>query len=234
MEEISKAEIRIIGTSHIAAASAHEIEQVYDEFQPDLICVELDKRRLRSLDERAAGAKDQRLPLSLIGQMGLTGYLFIVIGRYVQKRLGGIVKVEPGIDMLKAVELARRDQKKLFLVDQDVMITTRRLSSQFTFREKMRMLWDVISAPFNKKMKKIKLDRVPDDKTLKMLMDLLKERYPSLHNVLIIERNIVMARNLDHIVRKNPGRKIILVIGKGHEEDLRLRLKMMKNIAEVI
>ena len=208
MDDLPKARIRIVGTSHIATKSAEEIDRVYTEFQPDIICVELDKR-----------------------QVGMTGYLFLVIGRYVQKKLGGVVKVEPGVDMLMAVETARKHEKKLFLIDQDIIITTRRLSSQFTFREKMRVLWDVISAPFNKKMKRVNvhLDRVPDDKTLAMLMGLLKERYPSLYNVLIVERNVVMARNLDNIVRKNPGKSIMVVIGKGHEEDLRMRLRMMTN-----
>jgi pheromone shutdown protein TraB len=232
--DVPKAKIHIVGTSHIATRSAQEIERAYAALEPDIVCVELDKRRLKSLEERKGG--DQRIPLSMMRQVGVTGYLFIVVGRYVQKKLGGIVKVEPGVDMLKAVELARKDQKKLFLIDQDIMKTTRNLSDQFTFREKMRVIWDIISSPFNRKLKKINfsLDRVPDEKTLKTLMNLLKERYPSLYNVLIIERNIVMARNLDQIVRKNPGKDILLVIGKGHEEDLRARLKMMEGIATIL
>jgi pheromone shutdown protein TraB len=231
-----KARVRILGTSHIAQSSAREIERVAKDFDPDIIAVELDRRRLRSLMEQAAGVKDQRLPLSMIRQVGVTGYIFIAIGKIVQRKLGGIVKVDPGVDMLAAVRYAQSNGKALHVVDQDIMVTTRRLSQQFTFREKMRVVCDLIRAPFSKDMKKVKLrlDQVPDAKTLDMLMRMLKERYPSLYNVLIIERNIVMARNLDRVVRQNPGRKVLLVIGAGHGDDLRQRLKSMESIADIL
>lgn len=235
-EEITtppKATIRIVGTSHIAKQSAREIERVAKEFSPDIIAVELDKGRLRALQEKAAGKKEERVPLSMIKQVGVTGYLFIVIGRALQKKLGGIMRVDPGIDMLAAVHYAQQNRLLLALVDQDIAVTLRHLSKEFTFKEKMKVLWDVISAPFSKQKVAIKLDRVPDEKTIKMLLGLLRARYPSLYNVLIVERNIVMARNLDTIVRKNPGKRVMLVIGAGHDDDLRVRLKQMERIATV-
>ena len=233
--DIPKAQINILGTSHIAQHSARQIERAFGSFQPDIVAVELDKRRLQSLQEQATGAKDQRIPLSMIKQVGVTGFIFIIIGRAVQKKLGSIMKVDPGIDMLAAVNLAHRHAKPLHVVDQDILITMRHLSNQFSLKEKMRVVWDLISSPFSKEMKKIKirLDRVPDSKTIETLMMLMRKRYPSLYNVLIVERNVVMARNLDAIVRKNPGKKILLVIGAGHEDDLRERLELMSNIAEV-
>jgi pheromone shutdown protein TraB len=233
MEEVHKSHIKIIGTSHIAAQSARDIEQAFASFQPDIVAVELDKRRLQSLRERAAGAKDQRLPLSMIRQIGATGYIFAVVGKAMQKKMGSIVQVEPGIDMLTGVNLAAQHGKVLELVDQDVLITMKRLSKQFTFREKMRVISDIVKSPFSKEMKKINFDlkKVPDDKTIDFLMNVMKKRYPSLHHVLIIERNIVMAANLDRIVRKHPGKKILLIIGAGHGDDLRQRLKQLEHLA---
>lgn len=232
---VPKAQVIIIGTSHIAQDSADAIARAFSKTDPDIIAVELDKRRLRSLQEQAAGAKDHKLPLSMIKQVGVTGYLFLLIGKTVQKRLGSIVKVDPGVDMLAAVRTAHANKRRLALIDQDIMVTMRRLSAEFTFKEKMKMLMDVISSPFNKRMRKvkIKLDKVPDAKTIAMLMSLLKERYPSLYNVLIIERNIFMARNIDHLVRHNPGKRILVVVGAGHEEDLRERLRHLERVADV-
>jgi pheromone shutdown protein TraB len=231
--ELPKATIKVIGTSHIAKRSAHEIEKTFESFQPDIIAVELDKRRLRSLDEQAAGQKDQRIPLSLMRQVGVTGYIFAVVGKSLQKRMGNIMNVNPGVDMLAAVNIARKNHKLLHLVDQDIMITMRRLSDTFTFREKMRVVKDIFAAPFSKKYK-IELDRVPDEKTLNELMALVEKQYPSIHKTLIIERNIIMARNLDAIVRRNPGKRILLVIGAGHGEDLKRRLRAMDSIADIV
>ena len=110
MEEIPKAKIKVIGTSHVAKRSVKEIEKVFEEFQPDIIAVELDKRRLQALMEQEKGEKDQRLPFSLIKQVGVTGYLFAVIGKSVQKKMGNIMNVNPGVDMLQAVNLAKKNK----------------------------------------------------------------------------------------------------------------------------
>jgi pheromone shutdown-related protein TraB len=230
---IPKATIRVIGTSHIAQSSADEIRRVAEEFQPDAIAVELDRGRLDALRDPNRGKKKDRMPLSMIKRIGLTGYLFALIGKTLQKKLGSVVRVEPGVDMMAAVEIAYRKNLILSLVDQDIMITMKRLSAEFTFKEKMRVLWDIITAPFSKKFK-FDISKVPEAELLDKLMGLLKDRYPSIYKVLIIERNIVMARNLDALVRKNPGKKILLVIGAGHGDDLRERLKLMENIAEII
>jgi pheromone shutdown-related protein TraB len=232
--EIPKATIKIIGTSHIAKKSAEEIEKAIDSYQPDIVAVELDRRRLKALLDRAAGAKDEKLPLSMIRQVGVTGYIFASVGKAAQQKMGSIMNVNPGVDMLAAVNAARKHKKELHLVDQDIMITMKRLSAKFTFREKIRVVWDIVAAPFQKEKYKIRLDKVPDEKTINKLMGLLKERYPSLYEVIVLERNIVMARNLDAIVRRNPGKKILLVIGAGHGDDLRQRLKQMERIATIV
>jgi pheromone shutdown protein TraB len=227
-----KAIIRIVGTSHIAAASAREIRRVASDFSPDIVAVELDRGRLEALKDRAAGKKEERLPLSMVRRIGLTGYIFVLVGRALQKRLGDIVRVEPGVDMLAAVEYAARNDRMLALVDQDILITMRRLSREFRLREKMRIFWDILTAPFSKRYA-FDLHKVPEKELLEKLIHLLRERYPSLYKVLIVERNIVMARNLDAIVRRNPGKKILLVIGAGHGDDLRQRLQHLERLATV-
>ncbi len=230
---IPKATIHIVGTSHIAEASAKHIRDSAESINPDIIAIELDKNRLQALKDKAAGKKDERLPLSMIKQIGVTGYMFAVLGRALQKKLGGMVKVEPGIDMLEGVKIAEEKNLKLALVDQDIAITLRRLSQEFTFKEKMRVVWDVISAPFSKKKYAFDMSKVPDDKMIEFLLDLMKKRYPNLHKVLVEERNIVMARNIDSLVRKNPGKKILLIIGAGHGEDLRARLRHISHLATI-
>ena len=227
----AQSEIRIIGTSHISKKSAAQIRKAFEEFQPDIIAVELDRRRLQSLQEMAAGKRPGRPPLSLIRQVGLLGWLFLAIGGWLQRKLADIVKVMPGVDMLAAVQLSQEHEKRLALVDQDVAVTMRRLSKHITWREKARIVWDVLTAPFQRKKFNVRLDGVPDEKTIKELMGMLRERYPSIYHALIVERNIVMATKLDRIARAHPG-KILLVVGAGHEEDLRERLSRSELFTE--
>lgn len=215
----------IIGTSHIARQSVKEINERFSELNPDIVCVELDHKRLHGL---LTDAKPD-YSLSGIKRYGLQGYLFAVIAGLLQRKLGNVVGVRPGSDMLEAVNLARNNGKQLMLIDQDIEITLRRFSKEFTFKEKMRLLWDIIRSPFSKQKIKINLNEVPKEKLITEMMNQLKERYPSLYNVLIHERNVVMARNLVKILEKNPEKKILAVIGAGHEKEMLVLIKKEEN-----
>jgi len=231
--DFPKATIRIVGTSHVAKESVRRITTAYDALQPDIVCVELDPPRLRALQDEALGKKQPSISPSMIRVVGISGYVFALIARAVQKKIGNVLNVKPGLDMLEAINLAKKDQKQLFLIDQRIDITLRRFSQKFTFCEKLRVLSDVIFGPFQKQKIKIDLRKIPDEKMIDEFMEILRQRYPSIYEVLIIERNIVMARNLDGIVRKHPGAKILVVIGAGHGKDLRERLKLMERIADI-
>ncbi len=220
MEEHSPVAVLVIGTSHISAKSARAIRDAARRLDPTIVAVELDRGRLRALQERASGKRDHRLPLSLVRDVGVTGYLFLALGASLQRRLAGIVDVEPGVDMLAAVDLARERGAQLALVDQDVAVTMRRLSAAFTWREKVRVLGDIVLSPFRRERIAIRLDDVPSAQTIRTVMALLRERYPSLHKVLVEERNEAMARNVAALARRNPGARILLTVGAGHEEEI--------------
>jgi pheromone shutdown-related protein TraB len=207
--------VKMIGTSHIAEESIKKITEEFSNFSPDIICIELDHKRLSSL---LSDAKPDR-SLKGIKRYGFQGYLFAVIGGVIQEKLGNVVGVKPGSDMLTAVTLAQTNHKILHLIDQDIEITLRRFSKEFSWKEKFRLLGDILRAPFSKKMK-IDLQKVPKEELISKLMGDLKTRYPNLYKVLIEERNQVMARNIYKIMSKNEDKKILVVIGAGHEKDL--------------
>ncbi len=215
----------IIGTSHIARQSVKEINDRFSGLDPDIVCVELDHKRLHAL---LTDAKPD-YSLSGIKRYGLQGYLFAVIAGVLQRKLGNVVGIKPGSDMLTAVNLAKSNNKQLMLIDQDIEITLKRFSKEFTFKEKMRLLWDIIRSPFSKQKIKINLNEVPKEKLISEMMNQLKDRYPSLYNVLIHERNVVMAKNLVKIMEKNPEKKILTVIGAGHEKEMLLLIKKEEN-----
>lgn len=207
--------ITIIGTSHIAESSIREIEAEFAKSNPDIIAVELDRGRLEAL---LHNHKPNYSP-KLIFQIGVTGYLFALLGGLLQKKLGNLVGVSPGSEMLKAALLARDSQKKLALIDQDVRLTLRRLSQLFTFREKLRMVLDIFRSPFDKKLQ-INLRGVPSPHVIRIILKILKTRYPGLYNALIGERNHYMASKLAGIMHTYPDAKILAVVGAGHEEEL--------------
>lgn len=210
----------VIGTSHIAKSSLNEIESVFQKENPGLVAVELDHNRLYSL---LSNKKPNYSP-SMIRQLGLKGYLFAIIGGIIQQKLGDLVGIKPGSDMLRAVQLAQANNKKLALIDRDIQVTLARLSKTIRWKEKLHFIVDVFSAPFSKKMK-IDLNKVPEKELIKKLLNLMKKRYPGLHKALVEERNAIMALRLKTLMENYPKDKILAVIGAGHEDDLLALIK---------
>jgi len=48
----------------------------------------------------------------------------------------------------------------------------------------------------------------------------LKIRYPNLYRVLVAERNQVLAKNLTQLIQTHPEKKIVAVVGAGHETEI--------------
>ncbi|MGV8172351.1 MAG: TraB/GumN family protein [Candidatus Woesearchaeota archaeon] len=213
--------IRLIGTSHIAKESVEYIKKEFSEYNPDILCVELDVQRMHALSTNQKPDKSIRG----IKRYGLQGYLFAIIGGYIQEKLGNVVGVKPGSDMLAAVNLAKENNKQLFLIDQNIEITLRNFSKAFTWREKFRLVYDILKSPFSKKVQ-IDLNKVPKQELITKLMGDMKDRYPNLYRVIVEERNQVMAKNIYRIMSRNEDKKILIIIGAGHEKELLRLIKM--------
>ena len=138
-----------------------------------------------------------------------------------KKKLGKLVGVAPGSEMKKAISLAKKHKMKIALIDQDIEITLKRFSKSLTWKEKWNFIVDIVKAVFlREKAIEFDLTKVPDKKIIKKLIGKVKERYPNIYKVLIEERNVVMERNLKNIMEQNEDKKILAIIGAGHEEDI--------------
>ena len=216
-----------LGTSHIAKQSLNEVKKYIEEQKPSIIALELDKKRLYALITK----KKRKIDLRDIRQIGLKGFIFSLFGAWAEKKLGKLVGVAPGSEMKLAVKIAKKEKIKIALVDQDIEITLQRLSNTITWKEKRNFLIDVLKALFSwKKEVEFDLTTVPDKKIIKKLIFKLKERYPNIYNVLIEERNIAIADNLKKLIAANNNKKILVILGAGHVDDVVELVKEDSNI----
>jgi pheromone shutdown-related protein TraB len=205
-----------LGTSHIAKQSLDEVKSHIENLKPDIIALELDKKRLPALM-----SKKRNVEFRMIKYVGLKGFLFAMFGAWAEKKLGKLVGVAPGSEMKQAVKLAKKHNIELALVDQDIQITLRRFSQAISWKEKWRFVADIVKAPFSKgEVIKFDLRKVPEKDIIRKLTDKLKERYPNVYKVLITERNGVIASNLKHLINIHPNKKILVILGAGHIEDV--------------
>jgi len=209
--------LTIIGTSHIAKQSLEDVEKAIVDGKPDIVALELDKRRLYSLFNK----NQNKIRIYDIKRIGVKGFIFSLIGAWVEKKLGKLVGVSPGSEMKKAATLAKKHKMKIALIDQDIEITLKRFSKSLTWKEKRNFFVDIIQGFFSrKKVIEFDLTKVPSKKIIKKLVGKVKERYPNIYKVLIEERNEVMARNLKEILEQNQDKKILAIVGAGHEDDI--------------
>jgi pheromone shutdown-related protein TraB len=209
--------IVLVGTSHIARQSLKEVKEAIEKENPDIVALELDESRLHGLMQK----KRERIRLRDIRRIGVKGYLFSLLGAWAERKLGEKTGVKPGTEMLTAYKLARKNEKTVCFIDQDISITLRRLSNTITWKEKWHFIVDIFKAVIlRKKEIEFDLSTVPSGKIIKKLTSKVKKRYPNIYNVLVEERNEYMADRLAELSSKNTDKKIVAIIGAGHEKEI--------------
>ena len=201
-----------------------------EEFQPDIIAVELDIQRAAALLEE----KKTKISIAEISKIGLRGYVFAKIGHYLQQRLGKMVGVAPGSEMKTALELAQKKGAQVAFIDQPIHVTLQNFSKQLTWKEKGRFFLELLSGLFfpKKQMKKygfekFDLHRVPEQQVINKIIAEMKKQYPSVYKTLITDRDRYMVKQLVKLLREQPGKKILAIIGAGHKEGMeKLLLKV--------
>ena len=210
----------------------NKVTRIIKKHDEAIVAVELDTMRLQALL-----SKQQATSFSLrdITKVGVTGFVFAIIGSYVTRKLAKVVNQEPGADMLAAVKAAQEKKHQIALIDQPIQKTLKRFSEEVTWKEKGKALIDILQAIFFQKsqLKKfginhLDLTKVPAKTIIKKLIDHLKIRYPNVYKVLIAERNKYMVKKLVTIALNHPDKLIIAVVGAGHEEGMEKLLKSVQ------
>ncbi len=215
------AQLKIIGTSHIAPESIKKVEKVILETKPDIVAIELDRKRLIALLSKSK----QKISFRDIKRVGLKGWLFALIGAWAEKKLGAKVGVSPGAEMLKAAAAAQQVNAKVALIDQDIEITLKKFSKAISWKEKFTFLGDLFKGVVLRKGIQFDLAKVPSQKVIDTLIEDVRKRYPNVYRVLVKERNEHMAHKLAHIVKHYPRETIVAVVGAGHEKEIVQLLK---------
>lgn len=209
--------LMLIGTSHIAAESVATVAKAIHEHKPGIVALELDQKRLAALLHPQKAKPSMRD----IRRVGVKGWLFSLLGAYVERKLGEKVGVAPGAEMLGAFRAARETGAQVALIDQDIEVTLKRFSQELTWKEKLRMATDAFKGVVLRKQDfAFDLSTVPSQKLISKMIKEVQKRYPNIYRVLVTERNEVMAHRLAHIMLDHPDKMIVAVVGAGHEKEM--------------
>jgi pheromone shutdown-related protein TraB len=214
--KIGDKEVVLVGTAHVSEESRREVKDTIDEEQPDLVAVELDENRLKSLREDS-GWRD--LDLSEAIKDGQAPLLFtnLLLSIY-QRHLGLEQGMKPGEEMLQAVETAEEDGVKYTLIDRDINETLSRAYSELSLWDKLKLLG---SAFVPAGSEELDVEELKDENILDALVEELKDEYPTLNRVFLEERNSYMAEKLI----EEDFEKAVVVVGAAHVEGMAKQLE---------
>ncbi|MDW7731987.1 MAG: TraB/GumN family protein [Methanolobus sp.] len=216
-------EIIIVGTAHVSEKSVREVISTIEREKPDIVAVELCKPRYDSLK---GNVENTDIPVKeLLKEGKIYFYIVHLLLAHVQKKFADQMGIQPGAEMISAMDAAEASGARILLIDRNVQVTLQRFWSKMGFIEKLKMLGGLIAAVLGiGGTKDIDMDTITNQDIVSMLVEEFRESSPNAVKVLIDERDAYMARNLLRAAAGG-GKKIVAVVGAGHKAGIQGYLK---------
>lgn len=207
----------VVGTAHVSAHSVEEVRATIARVRPDVVCVELDRRRHEALtrdnafrDLDLVKAVREGRSLYLLAQLGLTAY---------QRRIGASLGIKPGAELLAAVQAAEAAGIPVELIDRDIDITLKRAWRNLGLWKRAMLLVSLVGAPGGAQPdgEPVSAQTIEDLKQPKALSDMLAElgrAVPEIKGPLIDERDQYLVSRLAEAGRGR--RHVVAVVGAAH------------------
>ncbi len=197
--------ITLIGTGHVFDLSSRLIE-IFNEKNPDMVCVELDKRRYNALMMKISnpdGYKSAKKNLP---------FVYKLLARF-QDNMAEEYGVTAGDEMLTAINYAKDHQIPVAFIDMDAQFLFSKMLRSMSFSEKFKLLFAGFFGFFvSKKSVEKELKRV--EKNFDSYIEQIGDKFPTIKRVLIDERNVYMTQQLSNL--NDEYEKVVALVGDGH------------------
>ena len=197
--------IILIGTGHVFNLSQQLLE-IFDEKQPEIICVELDKQRYNALlakraDPEAYKNYEKRVP-----------FIYKLLSKF-QDGMASEYGVVAGQEMLTAIGFAKNNELPVAFIDMNAQKLFKKMLRKMSFREKLKLILSGLGGFFvSKKRVEKELKKIEHD--FDSYIERIGERFPTIKEVLVDERNHFMAQQLTQA--NEQYKKIVAIVGDGH------------------
>ena len=208
--------LKIIGTAHVSQESVEEVKDAIYEDQPDVVAIELDRGRYIKLKQDMMGIEqDDTISVSKIIKENKVGLFFTTtLLSYFQSKVGADLDVAPGSEMIGAIEASEDLGIPIALIDRDIGITLQRALNKMGFIEKAKFMFSLIASVFGfGDEEEVDVEELKNPENLDDLMEMFKDEAPSVHEVLVHERDAYLAGSIMNL----PQDHVIAVVGAGHK-----------------
>ena len=224
--------LKIIGTAHVSQNSVDEVKDEIYEYQPDAVAIELDRGRYTRLKQEMMGIEhDDTISMTkIIKEDKVTLFFISAILSYFQSKIGEDVDVAPGSEMIGAIEACEDLEIPIALIDRDINVTLQRAINKMGFIEKIKFIFGLITAVLGfGDEEDIDIEDMKNPENIDELMEMFKDEAPSVHEVLVNERDAYLAGSIMRI----PQDKVIAVVGAGHKPGIEKYLNSPETLPDL-
>ena len=217
--EVERGGVRytLLGTAHVSKASLDAVRAAIDAGGYDAIAVELDAQRLQALTDPQALAKLDLVKVIRDGKVALFA-ANLGLAAY-QRRLAEQLGIEPGAELKAAATEAQARGLPLHLIDRDVGITFRRVSSGLGWWARAKLGAGLVTSLFAREdVGEDQIERLKEGDMLEASFGEFAEASPDLYARLIDERDQYMAAKLR--ATAGDAKTVLAVVGAGHLQGL--------------
>lgn len=205
--------IRLVGTAHVSKESVELVRSQIESWNPDFVAVELCDSRYDAILENRRLDKESLLKVIKEGKAPLVLTQSLLAAE--QRKLGISEDLQPGAELIEAVNIAKKNNKEVVLIDRDIQTTLRRAWKRMKLREKFGLLWSLVGDD-DIEGEEFDINEILKNKDLMtLMMDELKQVAPGAGSVLVDERDEYLAHK---ILQYSSSGKVLAVIGAGHLE----------------
>ena len=204
-------EIVLVGTAHVSRESVQLVKKVIDAETPDTVCVELCPSRYQSIRQ-----KDRWREMDII-KVIKEKKTFLLLSNLLlasfQKRIAKKFNINPGQEMLQAIDTAEALGADIHLADRDIRVTLSRTWRLMGIWNKIKLLFSMImSVGEIEDITEEDIEKMKQADVLESLLSEVGKSMPILRSILIDERDQYLSQK----IKTAPGKKIVAVVGAGH------------------
>jgi len=204
-------EILLVGTAHVSRESAQLVTAVIEEQQPETVCVELCASRYQSIRQ-----KDRWREMDIIKVIREKKALFLLSNLMLasfQKRIASKFDIQPGAEMLAAIDSAEAAGAQVHLADRDIRTTLSRTWRAMGLWSRIKVLFQFLASLGDVgEISEEDVEKMKQEDMLQSVLSEVERSFPAVRKILIDERDRYLAEK----IRTAPGERIVAVVGAGH------------------
>jgi len=222
-------EIILLGTAHVSKESVTLVQSVIEQEKPDTVCIELCDGRYQSIRQNERWLNTdivkvikEKKAFLLLSNLLLSSF---------QKRIARKLDVNPGQEMIAAIESAEAVGAGIHLADREIRVTLSRTWRHMSLIDKTKLMFQMLLSMGNvDDISESDIEKMKQEDVLEAILAEVGKEIPALRTILIDERDEYLAEK----IRTAPGKKIVAVVGAGHVPGIKRNWHAQIDLAKLV